>query len=193
VTYPVHDKLSVSGLVVNGWNNVVDNNSGKSFGVSVNVRPHPRINLIQNYLVGAEQADNNDDRRQVLDSVLTVSPTDKLTLMANYDYGFDRLAGERVRYQGVAGYLRYGFTPRFALASRVEYLSDPQGFATGLSQILREATLTGEFTLHPSVLMRAEYRRDWSSREFFEKQEGLLSRSQTTAALGLIYLLGVER
>jgi hypothetical protein len=193
VTYPINSKLSVAGLLVNGWNNVVDNNGGKSFGLSVNVTPHPKINVIQNYIIGAEQPENSHDRRQVLDSIITVNPTDKLTLAANYDYGFDRFQGERVRYQGVAGYVRYAFTPWFAIAPRAEWFDDPQGFSTGLAQSLRETTLTTEFKLNNGLIMRAEYRRDWSNRPFFEKRGGGLSRNQTTATLGVMYLLGSER
>jgi Putative beta-barrel porin-2, OmpL-like. bbp2 len=193
VSYPLSDKLTVAGLLVNGWNDVVDNNGGKSVGVSVNITPFKRLNLIQNYIVGAEQLDNSDDRRHVLDTVLTVNASDRLSLMFNYDYGMDRLQGERVRWQGVAGYFRFAFTPWFAIAPRVEWYDDPQGFTTGLAQTLKEATFTMEFKARGALLMRAEYRGDWSDRPFFEKRSGALSRSQTTATLGLVYLMGQER
>jgi hypothetical protein len=50
-----------------------------------------------------------------------------------------------------------------------------------------------EFKARGALLMRAEYRGDWSDRPFFEKRSGVLSRSQTTATLGLVYLMGQER
>lgn len=193
ISYPVSDKLSVAGLIVNGWNNVVDNNSGKSVGFSINVTPVKKLNLIQNYIVGAEQANNSSDRRQVFDTVLTVFANDRFSLMANYDYGMDRLLGERVRYQGVAGYARFAITPSFAISPRIEWFDDPQGFATGLAQTLKGATFTSEFKVPGGMMLRAEYRRDWSNNPFFEKRAGLLSRSQTTATLGLIYILGQEK
>ena len=193
VSYPLSDKLTVAGLLVNGWNNVVDNNGGKSVGLSVNFTPFRKLNLIQNYIVGAEQLDNSDDGRHVLDTILTVNASDRFSLMFNYDYGMDRLQGERVRWQGVAGYFRFAFTPWFAIAPRVEWYDDPQGFTTGLAQTLKEATFTMEFKARGALLMRAEYRGDWSDRPFFEKRSGVLSRSQTTATLGLVYLMGQER
>jgi hypothetical protein len=113
--------------------------------------------------------------------------------MANYDYGMDRILGERVRYQGIAGYARYQVSPWFAIAPRLEWFDDPQGFSTGLAQTLKEATITGEFKMKGGMLMRAEFRRDWSDKEFFEKRAGAFSRNQTTATLGVVYLLGQER
>jgi CRISPR-associated Cas5-like protein len=193
VSYPLSDKLTVAGLLVNGWNNVVDNNGGKSVGLSVNITPFRKLNLIQNYIVGAEQLNNSDDRRHVLDTVLTVNASDRFLLMFNYDYGMDRVQAERVRWQGVAGYFRIALTPWFAITPRVEWFDDPQGFTTGLAQTLKEATFTMEFKARGALLMRAEYRGDWSDRPFFEKRSGVLSRSQTTATLGLVYLLGQER
>ena len=52
--YSPNDKVTVTGYVVNGWNNVVDNNSGKSLGVSVTVKPTPALALTENYIGGPE-------------------------------------------------------------------------------------------------------------------------------------------
>jgi len=183
----------VAGYVVNGWNNVVDNNSGKTFGFQALVKPVSKLTIVQNYMVGREQLNDDNDTRHLWDTTLTVAVTPSFSLMANYDYGMDRLLGERVRWQGIAGYARIQVTPVFAIAPRFEWFDDPQGFTTALAQSLREATLTTEFKVRGGLLMRAEYRRDWSDKPFFEKREGLFSRNQTTALLGLVYVLGQER
>jgi hypothetical protein len=192
VSYPINDKVALTGMVVNGWNDVVDNNGGKSVHFGVNLTPFKQLNIVQNYMIGPEQPGNNRDKRQVLDTVVTLAASDKLSLMANYDYGMDRVAGIRSRYQGLAGYARYAFSSRFAISPRVEWFADPQGLATGFAQTLREGTLTSEFKLRPSMLLRAEFRRDWSDRPYFQTRSSLLAHSQNTATLGILYIMGQE-
>src|SRR5207253_3344982 len=42
-TYAVNDKVTVMGNVVNGWNNVVENNGGKTVGAQIAVKPVPQV------------------------------------------------------------------------------------------------------------------------------------------------------
>src|SRR5207253_11230538 len=39
VTYTANDKWSLAGIVVNGWNNVADNNQGKTVGGQAVIKP----------------------------------------------------------------------------------------------------------------------------------------------------------
>jgi hypothetical protein len=190
--YPFSDKFSVAGYVVNGWNNVVDNNGGKTYGIQVALNPTKKLSIVQNYMTGPEQNHNSSDWRHVSDTTVTYAVTSSLSLMANYDYGMDRVLGERVRWQGIAGYARLQVTPWFAIAPRLEWFADPQGFTTGLAQNVKEATFTAEFKLKNSVLLRGEYRQDWSDQAFFEKHDNTAGRNQQTVTLGMIYVIGQE-
>jgi hypothetical protein len=190
ISYPLTDKISLSGSLTNGWNNVVDNNGGKTAHVGLSLTPFSWLSIVQNYMVGPEQAENSEDKRQVLDTIVTITLNEKLSLMGNYDYGMDRIAGVRSRYQGVAAYMRYAPSSRFAISPRVEWFTDPQGLATGSVQTLKEGTLTCEFKLRLDALLRAEFRHDWSNIQFFETRSGDLAHSQDTVAFGFIYLLG---
>ena len=89
--YAFNSKFALTGYLVNGWNNSVDNNSGKTTGFTAAWTPNSKFSLIQNYLVGPEQTNNNSDFRHLYDTVVTYSPNTKLSLMANYDYGHDRV------------------------------------------------------------------------------------------------------
>jgi Putative beta-barrel porin-2, OmpL-like. bbp2 len=53
-TYVVNDKVTLMGNVVNGWNNVVENNGAKSFGAQIAVKPVPQVSIVQNHLGGPE-------------------------------------------------------------------------------------------------------------------------------------------
>jgi hypothetical protein len=186
-SYTVNDKVSFMGTVVNGWNNLEDNNDAKTFGGQVIVKPVPALSILQNYMVGAEQANNDDDVRHLFDTVVTVTVTDKVSVMANYDYGRDSLAGTDVSWKGLAGYLKVQATPWLAVIPRVEWFDDGDGFMTGTSQSMKDTTITGEFRLLNGLLARVEYRRDWSDVDVFVKDTGRGVGSQNTFGVGFLY------
>ena len=64
----------MTGYLVNGWNNSIDNNSGKTTGFSAAWTPNAKFSLIQNYLVGPEQLNDNSNFRHLSDTVVTYSP-----------------------------------------------------------------------------------------------------------------------
>jgi hypothetical protein len=151
------------------------------------VKPIPQLSILQNYMVGAEQADNDDDVRHLFDTTVTVSATPMVSVMANYDYGKDSVLGTGVSWQGIAGYLKVQPTPWLAVVPRVEWFDDPDGFMTGTSQTLKEATITGEFKLLEGLLWRVEYRRDLSDAAVFTNKSGEAVDSQGTFGLGFLY------
>ena len=188
-SYPVSDKVTLGASISNGWNNVIENNGGKTYGFSIVYNPSARFSFIQNYMVGPEQGDVSDSEnyRHLWDSLITVKLHDKVTFMTNFDYGMDRIVGgEHVHWIGTANYLRFQFTPSFALTPRFEFYNDPMGFTTGVRQQLKEFTLTPEFIVNENMVMRFEYRRDWSNVGVFGGDTRDDARSQDTAALGLI-------
>jgi hypothetical protein len=188
---PVGDKVTFTGFAVNGWNNGVDNNGAKTFGLQGLLKPGSRLSIVQTVMTGAEQADDDDSRRFLSDTTVTFNVTPSFALMANYDYGRDTVAGSRVTWQGVAGYLRYQVTPSFALSPRFEWLRDKDGFMTGTVQDLRELTLTSELKVAGALLTRIEYRRDMSNQSFFATDTGT-SKSQNTFTIGLMYAFGAK-
>jgi putative OmpL-like beta-barrel porin-2 len=185
-TVPFNDKVSVTALLVNGWNDVVDNNSGKSWGLSATLKPTAKLSLVQTLMGGPEQQDDTRDKRFLSDTVVTLNATDKLSLMANYDYATDRVAGAGVQWQGIALYTRVQATPSWAVIPRFEWFDDRDGFATGLAQKVKELTFTSEQKLGGKLLTRIEYRRDFSDQPFFTKS-GVSKKSQDNLTVGLVY------
>lgn len=56
-TWQLSEALALRALAVNGWNNSVDNNAGKSFGAQVEYTPTRRFRLKLGWLGGPEQDD----------------------------------------------------------------------------------------------------------------------------------------
>ena len=128
-------------------------------------------------------------KRQLFDTILGYNFNSRFSVLGNYDYGFDRLTnGSKVRWQGVSVAGRYALTKRVAVSPRVELFNDYDGFTTGTAQRLREATVTGDYRVVNDLLLRFEYRRDWSNQPFFaERNPQTLQRQQNTILGSLIY------
>jgi len=186
-SYSPNAKVSFMGTLVNGWNNVNDNNTGKTFGAQVTIKPNANVTLVQNYMAGPEQSADNSDWRRLSDTIATFTVSPKVSLMANYDYGADMLAGEAVHWQGIAGYLKVQANKWVALSPRFEYYDDASGFTTGAAQKLKEATVTLELKPTDSFMWRIEYRSDFSDTEVFKKSDDTLVKTQSSIAFGFLY------
>ncbi len=187
LTYAVNDRVTLAAHLVNGWNNVSDNNGAKSVGFQVTLKPAAALTITQTYMGGPEQTGDNNDWRHLSDTVVSYAATPQVTVAANYDYGRDTVAGSRVQWQGVAAYLRYQPQSWFALTPRVEYYDDHDGFTTGAPQKVKEATLTAELAHKDGISMRIEFRRDVSDRPFFVKNADTLVKAQSTLTVGAVY------
>ena len=161
--YSPTDKITLTGFLFNGWNNTVDNNTGKSFGISFTAKPNDKFTFIENYIAGPETTGTNTPWRNLSDTVLTYTLNKKTSLAFNYDWAKD---GDN-QVQGVALYLKYQANDWFAVTPRYEFFNDRDGFTTTMPQNLNSFTLTTEFKHKDGVLMRIEYRGDFSDKNFF--------------------------
>lgn len=186
-TYIVNDKFTLMGDIVNGWNDVVDNNGRRTYGVQATVKPTSALVIAQNYMGGPEQPNNDSDWRHLSDTTATYMVSPAVSLMANYDYGLDTLAGKRVHWDGVAMYAKVQANKRVAIAPRVEWFTDPDGFMTGAAQTLTEVTMTGEVRLADNLIWRVELRRDVSDVASFKTDAGAFVTTQSTIGFGLLY------
>ena len=184
VNYTANDKVSFMVGLVNGWNNVVENNTGKTFMASVTLKPSAKFTFIENYIGGPEQSGTNDNARNMSDTVLIYAPGSKLSLMANLDFTGEGGATSK----GFAGYLKYQAGPKFAIVPRYEYLSDGgAAFGSGLKQNLQDFTVTLELKGADNFMWRIEYRGDYSDQSVFTTDTGTTKKNQQSLAFGFLY------
>lgn len=207
--YTFNDKWSLSGYLVNGWNNVVDNNSGKTYGASVTWNPNKKVSIAQNYMAGPEgdalAPSSNSNWRQLSDTVITYTPNAKLSLMLNGDYGRgDRVYtptdtgivfGPAVDWWGAAAYAKYAWNDKNNFAVRYEYYGDPNGYTvfagtpfSGTNQHVQEFTATYTHMITNVLMTRFEYRGDFSDAPIFHKGGGELVDRQNTATIGMVLM-----
>jgi hypothetical protein len=183
VNYSPSDKVTFGANISNGWNNVVENNSGKTGGFMFLYKPTSAVSWSANYMVGPETAGTNDPIRNLFDTTLVYTASPKMSLMANYDYGKDGDSS----WQGFAGYLKYQANDWFAVIPRYEYYNDGDGFTTTLAQNVQEFTLTLEFKHKDGFLTRVEYRGDFSDEAFFHTDSDSLKKNQNVFTIGWVY------
>lgn len=199
-SYPLGEFGSVTTGVVNGWDIVDDNNKAKSLLGNVTLTPLEGVTLSFNGITGAERTGDNKNDRTVFDFVATYQLLEKLTLMANYDYGHESglvqgtgAAGfDSVDWTGLALYAKYDLTDKWSLAGRTEWFDDKDNVRTLVTGEGGGApddvdyygfTLTSQWTLHEHVLARLEYRHDKADEDiFFHDGAGFINYQDTVAA-----------
>ena len=186
LSYAPNDKVSLLGLVVNGWNAAGDNNAGKTVGASLTLKPNGKTTVVENVLFGPEQTNDTADKRLLENLNLAYNPTEKVSTGLDYYYAKDTVSKADVSYQAVALYLRGQVTKVFAVAPRFEYFDDKDGLASGTAQKLKELTLTGEFKSAEGVICKVEYRRDYSDTAVFSKN-GAATKNQNTFSVSMVY------
>lgn len=219
--YNVSPEVNAAYWLVNGTQQTEDFNGFKSQAFVTTLKPAPSLTWNVNYYFGQEQRDvaaalnpglhtgptqpglptanlspAPDGREHIFDTYATWKATPNLTLAGEADYVISRAQKQSAPAHVSAGsaYLRYGLPRSWALAGRVEYLSDRGGLFSGTTQALKEGTFTLEHQFEPGLLMRLEYRRDLSNQHFFLTDEpGVLNSAQGTATVGLIYWWGQKQ
>lgn len=191
ISYPFTDAVNASLHLVNGWDVTDDNNKGKTVGLSVGVTPMEQLAMNVNLMYGPEKDNNNHDNRFLFDWVGTIKPIKNLSFILNFDYGKEEHSaadGGSATWWGGAGIAKYDVNDLFSVALRYEYFKDTDGIRTGTAQKLQEVTLTPQFTLAKNLLLRPEYRHDWSNEQSFPGSSGnSKKKNQDTIALGVMY------
>jgi hypothetical protein len=174
-----HFGLRVSGTaghftggfqVVNGWNNVEDNNTGKTLGFVGNFTSK-KLSWMNNFYTGPENTGTNNGWRNLYDTTVLLTPADKFNAYVNFDYGNQKSqfsGGPSQTWYGIAGAAKFQFTDKVALTPRFEYFNDNDRFA-GFGADLKEFTITYEYKWAKGLMSRIEYRHDWANQAVFEK------------------------
>ncbi|MDP4200013.1 MAG: outer membrane beta-barrel protein [Bacteroidota bacterium] len=201
-TYPLSDALSAAVLLVNGWDNSVDNNKAKTTCADVSWTPSSGTNVTITAIGGPEKNGNTSDERMVIDFAASFKFSEPLVLGFNADYGSEQndpvgshTAGQEETvmqigtaiWRGAAGYLIATMSQKFSFCLRAEIFDDPNGARTGINQTLHECTLTPCWKPTERLVIRGDLRYDWSTADVFD-QQGSMVQFQPTASLNLLYV-----
>jgi hypothetical protein len=188
---PVGTHFTGGVQVVNGWNNLEDNNTGKTMGFVGNLTSK-KVSWLNDYYTGPENTGTNKGWRNLYDTTVMFTPADKFNAYFNFDYAKQNNADGKTSatWKGVAGAAKFQLNSVFALTPRLEWFSDEDGGSTGVPQTLKEFTITAEAKAAQGILARLEYRYDWSDKKFFQTGLNGAADHQSTITLGLIAYFG---
>jgi hypothetical protein len=170
--------------VVNGWDNVEDNNDNKTLLAGFGLTPSDTFSLYVAGTYGGEQnsLDNSipgagaGSKRGVVTANATFTVSDQLSFAIDSVYGNetdlipDGSKRKDANWYGVAGYAMFDVDDRLSVALRSEVFDDPDG-ARGFDATVWEITPTLSYKLTDHVLARLEYRHDEASKPIFAKDD----------------------
>ncbi|MDE3035850.1 MAG: porin [Nitrospirota bacterium] len=154
LTYQFNPVVLASVGVINGWDNVDDNNRGKSIEWLVALTPHERFGLSFYGSYGPEQpnrtfggtftpgpplGNNPASNRLAAGTILTIKATDQDTIVLEPYYvnetnnparASNSALKSNARWDGFAGYLIHDFTDQWSFRFRGEIFEDAGGART---------------------------------------------------------------
>src|SRR5213083_3485118 len=184
--------------VINGWDQVSDNNSHKSFMGRVGLYPDALTSLgIVGYW-GAEEPGNNSANRYGFEGLLW-RKLGKAALWVQGDYGTEQVNAalpdptQDAKWWALGGWVTYDFNATVGLALRGDYVNDESGARsngalgfptnTGARNKFGSGTATLNIKTWPSAVLRPELRYDRSALAAFGGK-----KDQITVAMALTYL-----
>jgi hypothetical protein len=217
--YKFNDKIAVNYWMVNGTNQDEPFNGFKDEFMGLVITPTKNITWNVQYYIGQEHPDvmyypnggapanaptlqgvpfepipnSPDGKLHIIDSYLSWQFTSKWLFAVEADDFIQRLTPTSypAYTDGGAVYLKYQWTPKFYVGARAEYLSDRGGSFTGITQAVKETTLTMAYRFADGFQVMGEWRRDFSNQPYFyTNMLNILKREQNTATMGFLWWFG---
>lgn len=200
-TYGVSDTVTLNAGINNGWDQLRDQNKGKTLELGATVTPIKPVTIAGSYYGGQEFGATTGitDRRDSFNLVGTWTVMDPLTLGLEYlnvqqknavlDSGGAPAKG---KYNGWAAYASYLFMPKLKGTLRAEHFDDKDGLHFGMPGGTTSGSKYNEYTLTLAYLaadnfeVRGELRTDRANQAVFTDNSAF-SKSLTTYAVQVLY------
>ncbi|GAB3635709.1 porin [Hymenobacter arcticus] len=182
-TYEVDPKLTLMALVLNGWQNIRENNQAKSLGTQIQWKPSAKLLINSSTFYGNEQPTDSVIRRRYFhDFYITYAATERLSLAAVFDVGKQQSAQRRGydTWHTGSAFVKYKLSDLFSTTLRGEYYNADRGVI--ISSIMPAATdarfLAGGTSLNldylptPNVAFRVEGRYLRAQDAIFQHDTG---------------------
>jgi hypothetical protein len=191
-----NDHVDAQFRVINGWDQVADNNTHKSLMGRIGIYPDALTSIGVVGFWGPEEAGNDTANRYGVEGLLW-RKLGKAALWVQGDYGKEQANAalpeptQDAQWWALGGWVTYDFSSAVGLALRGDYLNDENGartsgvwsFIPNTGQKVGGATATLNIRSWPGALVRPEVRYDRSTLATFNGK-----KDQVTVALAVAFL-----
>jgi len=200
--FAANDKLSLTAGLNNGWDQLRDQNKGKTMELGATLTPIKPVSVSASYYGGQENSATTGvaGRRDSFNLLGSWNIVEPLTVSAEYlrvqqkDAIFDSSGStSKATYSGLAGYVSYLFMPKLKGTLRLESFDDKDAFRFGIpagttsGSKYKEYTLTLAYLPADSFEVRGEVRQDRANQQVFTADNGNFSKNLTTFAVQALY------
>ena len=191
-----NDHVDAQFRVINGWDQVVDNNTHKSLMGRVGIYPDALTSLGIVGFWGPEEPNNNTANRSGVEGLFW-RKLGSAQVWIQGDYGQEQanaalpIPTRDAKWWALGAWVTNDFSPTLGLALRGDYVNDQNGartnnvmgFPANTGQKFGSGTATLNIKAWPSAVLRPEVRYDRSTLGAFNGK-----KDQITVAIALAYL-----
>ncbi|HET9794098.1 MAG TPA: outer membrane beta-barrel protein [Thermoanaerobaculia bacterium] len=177
-TSDLSKQWTVTLMICNGWNNVVDNNRDKSVDLEATFKPTGTLSVHGLYFGGVERstgAPEGSPWRNLFDLYATWDATPSLSFILSGDAGWEDNRFGTSSWEAVAGYIRIKLSGRFSVAARADVFrehvpSNSEGSASAIfwpADRVASQTLTLDYHPQDHISFRLEGRHDGATGDMY--------------------------
>jgi hypothetical protein len=178
VGYQVSDMVKINALVVNGVNQPIDGDRSPEFGLQLAMTPAEVFFLAVGWY-GSPIDSDGKFWSNFVDVVATLN-VDALTLIGNFDVGFNDVGEESNSYWGLSLAAKYAVTEQVALGLRGEYLADPDALNFAFGENLITGTATVEYAPVENIVFRLDGRVEKADADIYTGKSAALVTDEDT-------------
>jgi hypothetical protein len=169
-TYPVNDRLTVAGFVINRYAHLAYTVAQPSYGGRWSYELTPRMTVTQTLYAGPDQTNAALEFWRLYGNHIVEWKGDDVTVALSYDIGTENIANQpgnpRAFVMGGNMVVKWRITGLWSVALRPEFYWDRNGRWTGTEQFVKAITSTVEYKIPyqwTNTMARLEYRYDEST------------------------------
>jgi hypothetical protein len=189
LTIPLAEKWNAYLYLLNGWQQIQDQNEGKSLGTQLDYRPSKAWLINWSTYIGSEESSSNPQfRTRYFSDVYFIYTKEKWSATGCIYYGLQQRSGTSSAAWWQANFMgQYSLTKKLSIAGRVEYFNDPEEVqinpitnASGFNSFSSSVGMNLKVT--ENALFRVEGRTFLSDKNVYERNNEPVKNSNLLAA-----------